>query len=133
MSRLAIRLALLWLAAGAGLGAWMLALAPHRAGELLLARPLHAEGLLVGWLVQLAIGVGYWILPRRPGRPPQRGRAAGAWSAVVLLNLGVLSAGAAPWSPSPAGWTFAGRALEALAVAAFAWHALPRVRAASAG
>jgi len=113
-----IRTALLALAAGAALGALLLA-DPGLAGGLARWRPLHGELLLVGWTVQLAFGVAYWILPRfREGR--ERGREELAWAAFVLVNLGVLLVGA--------GQPAAGRSAEAMAAIAFAAHAWPRVK-----
>jgi hypothetical protein len=90
-------------------------------------RPAHAELLLIGWTVQLAMGVAFWILPRfRPG--PERGDERPAWAAWALLNLGVLTAavGAALLDSGTA--IAVGRSAEALAAAAFARHAWPRVK-----
>jgi hypothetical protein len=113
-----IRTALLALAAGAALGALLLA-DPGLADGLARWRPFHGELLLVGWTVQLAFGVAYWILPRfREGR--ERGREELAWAAFVLVNLGVLLVGA--------GQPAAGRGAEAMAAIAFAAHAWPRVK-----
>lgn len=120
-----VRTALLALAAGATLGALMLA-AP---GVLGLARwrPLHAELLLVGWTVQLAFGVAYWILPRfREGA--ERGRDSLAWAAFTLVNLGWLLTGVGRSMAGAETWALAGRAAEGLAAVAFAAHAWPRVK-----
>ena len=72
LSRVAVRLALVSLVLGAAIGAALLA-APTLGGQppwrLL---PLHVELLLFGWLVQLTMGVAYWILPRTPGSSTQR-------------------------------------------------------------
>ncbi|HEU5041749.1 MAG TPA: hypothetical protein VFT84_13045 [Gemmatimonadales bacterium] len=116
-----IRTALLHLALGFLIGALLLARRSLPPSAFLpLLRPLHAELLLLGWTVQLAMGVAFWILPRfRTG--PERGREWPAWLAYVLLNLGVLATGTALAA-------FAGRALEATAAAAFAWHAWPRIK-----
>ncbi|MEO6057284.1 MAG: TonB-dependent receptor plug domain-containing protein, partial [Gemmatimonadales bacterium] len=54
-------------------------------------RPLHAELLQVGWTVQLAFGVAWWILPRFRG--PERGREELGRLAFILLNTGALAAG----------------------------------------
>jgi heme/copper-type cytochrome/quinol oxidase subunit 1 len=120
-----IRTALLALTAGATLGALLLA-APGIAG-VIRWRPLHAELLLVGWTVQLAFGVAYWILPRfRSG--PERGPEALGWAAFALVNLGILLVGL---GRSVAGWemaALAGRGAEGLAALAFAAHAWPRVK-----
>jgi hypothetical protein len=120
-----IRAALLALTAGATLGAVLLAV--PRAAGVIRWRPLHAELLLVGWTVQLAFGVAYWILPRfRSG--PARGQEALGWAAFALVNLGTLLVGL---GRSVAGWEVAaltGRGAEGLAALAFAAHAWPRVK-----
>jgi len=120
-----IRAALLALTAGATLGAVLLAV-PGVAG-VIPWRPLHAELLLVGWMVQLAFGVAYWILPRfRSG--PERGHEALGWAAFALVNLGTLLVGlgrsVAEWEMA----ALAGRGAEGLAALAFAAHAWPRVK-----
>lgn len=120
-----IRAALLSLTAGSALGALLLA-AP---GFLSVARwrPLHAELLLVGWTVQLAFGVAYWILPRyRHG--PERGRDELGWAALVLVNLGVLLVGLGRSGGGAETWALAGRIAEGLATLAFAAQAWPRVK-----
>jgi cbb3-type cytochrome oxidase subunit 1 len=120
-----IRAALLSLAGGASLGALLLA-AP---GLVSVARwrPLHAELLLVGWTVQLAFGVAYWILPRyRQG--PERGRDELGWAALVLVNLGVLLVGLGRSVAGAEAWALAGRSAEGLAALAFAAQAWPRVK-----
>ena len=45
--------------------------------------PAHVEFLLLGWTVQLATGVGFWILPRFGSL---RGNERIAWVSFVLLN-----------------------------------------------
>ena len=90
--------------------------------------PAHLELLLVGWMAQLAVAVGYWILPRRDGGRP---RAWLAGAAAVLLNAGVLAVAVGAVAGWPAGIAL-GRALELGAAVAFAGHAWPRVRAAGA-
>ncbi len=120
-----IRTALLALTAGATLGALMLA-AP---GTAVVARwrPLHAELLLVGWTVQLAFGVAYWILPRfRSG--PERGPESFGWAAFALVNVGVLLVGVGRSAAGAEMWALAGRATEGLAAVAFVAQAWPRVK-----
>ena len=127
LSRVAIRMALVSLALGAFVGALLLAapaLSRQPPWSLL---PLHVELLLFGWLVQLTMGVAYWILPRTAGRPSERGRPAAALIAIVSLNLGVLLAGLGPLVGLDA-MLVTGRVLELLAAASFAVHAWPRVR-----
>lgn len=93
--------------------------------------PAHIEFLLVGWTLQLVMGVGYWILPRFR-HPPRRGDVRLAILAVFSLNAGVLVAGLAPLFALPSGWIFWGRLLELGGALAFAVHAWPRVKAAGA-
>lgn len=123
----AIRCALLYLGLGFTLGGLMLG---ARAGAISAAamqiRPLHIELLLIGWTVQLAFGVGYWILPRTRGG----GRRSEplAWASVLLLNLGVLTTGIGGFLAAPRGVLVGGRIAELLAAFAFALHAWPRAR-----
>ena len=87
--------------------------------------PLHMEVVLIGWVVQLAMGVAYWILPRwNSDRCNVRLVAA----AFVLINLGVALAGMSGWLPASSAALIAGRTAEVLAVLAFALHAWPRVK-----
>ena len=124
-----VRLSLLHLVAGSGLGALLLASRemPRLAeigGGLWGFRNVHLETLLVGFMVQLALGVAFWILPRVGGERPR------AWQAVagaLLLNAGVLAAaGGGAWEAEA--WALAGRSAEATAALLFAVHAWPRVR-----
>lgn len=87
--------------------------------------PAHIEFLLLGWTMQLALGVAFWILPRFQNL---RGNTAPAWAAFVLLNLGVWLVGIAPYLPSTDGLRVAGRLAESAAAAAFAFHAWPRIK-----
>jgi len=89
--------------------------------------PLHIEFLLIGWMVQLALGVAFWILPRfRTG--PERGREGLAWLSYGLLNLGVMAAAIAPVTGLPPAVSLLGHTAQALAAGAFALHAWPRVK-----
>jgi hypothetical protein len=128
LSILMIRTALAYLATGFLVGALLLI---QRAVPLWnwLPRlvPLHIEYLLLGCIVQLALGVAFWILPRfRSGA--ERGWQAPAWVAFALLNLGVqaVAIGGAAGAPSTLG--LLGRCVEGLAAGAFALHAWPRVK-----
>ena len=87
--------------------------------------PAHMELLLVGWTVQLALGISFWILPRWHS---QRGDVRPAWAAFFLLNLGVLIIVSSAFWPAPVWATALGRTLELAAAAAFAVHAWPRVK-----
>ena len=123
-----VRAALVYLAAGFTLGAVVLA---HRAIPLGITvdrlLPLHIEFLLIGWMVQLALGIAFWILPRfRTG--PERGREELAWLSFVLLNLGVITAGGGLMIGLPSEVPFAGHIAQGLAAGCFALHAWPRIK-----
>jgi heme/copper-type cytochrome/quinol oxidase subunit 1 len=129
LSRWFIGLALTYLVLGAFAGALMLGQrslgGPGVVASLLL---LHVEFMLAGWAMQLAMGIGYWILPRhRTGLP--RGRPAVGWLALVLFNLGVLGAalrGPLEW---PAAAAVAGHVAQLAGVFLYAmqlWPRLPR-------
>lgn len=123
-----IRTALLYLGIGFTLGALMLY---QKGVPLSLAvwqlLPMHIEFLLIGWMGQLALGVGFWILPRFI-RGPARGDEKIVWAAYGLLNLGVLSAGVGRWLGAPTSLVLFGRLAELLAALLFALHAWPRVK-----
>jgi hypothetical protein len=87
--------------------------------------PGHIELLLLGWTLQLAFGVAFWILPRFR---TERGEVRLAWLAYFLLNAGVWMVTLAPILPAPGGVTLAGRVAEVCATAAFALHAWPRIK-----
>lgn len=84
-----VRTALLYLALGFSIGAVLLANKAFyiypTAWRLL---PIHIETLLIGWLVQLAMGVAFWILPRLSGSSP-RGNQQLVWLSFALINLGM--------------------------------------------
>lgn len=51
--------------------------------------PIHMEFLLIGWFVELAMGVAFWILPRFSSGPP-RGNTSIVWVSLALMNLGLI-------------------------------------------
>ena len=123
-----IRAALVHLVSGAFLGAFYLTFkAVGWPGFALSHLPVHQEQMLVGWLVQLVMGVALWILPRPAGWEPRRSAPA-LWSVFVLLNAGVLVAALGGDPALPASLAWIGRAAEALAVVLFALHAWNRQR-----
>jgi hypothetical protein len=80
--------------------------------------PAHIEFSFVGWMIQLALGIAFWILPRFPTHPI-RGREQLSWLAFFLLNLGIWFvvlqiAVEVEWL------SLAGRVLELLGVGLFA-------------
>jgi len=93
--------------------------------------PLHGEMMLLGWMVQLAMGVAYWILPKH-AQAPVRGRVAPVIAAALLINVGVVGAGLAPAlgvGSARIGLAVAGRIAELAAVLLFASNAWPRIKA----
>lgn len=93
-------------------------------------RPAHAEFLVIGWSVQLVLGVAIWIFPRlRLGSLPH-GRLGLAWSGFVLLNAGVwmVAAGSLAGDEAAVALSLVGRLLEIAAVAACAANLWGRVR-----
>ncbi|GAB1470867.1 cbb3-type cytochrome c oxidase subunit I [Chloroflexota bacterium] len=61
--------------------------------------PLHMEFLLVGWLIQLAMGVAFWVIPRFGSGSP-RGPVKLVWGAFALLNAGILITILQYWFPA---------------------------------
>lgn len=122
-----VRLAFFHLACGFTIGALMLAnKGVPFASWLWRLRPAHIELLILGWFVQFAFGVAFWITPRF-WEEPVRGNVTGAWVALFLLNGGVwlVAIGTAMrWSST---WLLAGRLLEAAAAVAFGLHLWPRI------
>ena len=130
LSRWFIRASLIYLALGFTFGALML----FNKGVLLSVwlwqlLPAHIEFLLLGWTVQLAMGVAFWILPRFGSA---RGNEKAAWAAFIFLNAGVWMAGIGRLMGIPDSMVIIGRAAEAGAAIAFAIHAWPRVKPLSA-
>ena len=127
-----VRTALIWLGIGQTLGGLVLA---NKGLPLLpwlwTLRSSHIHILLIGWTVQLAFGVAFWILPRLGGG--SRGNERLVVLCYATLNLGVLLAALHDPLASLVG-------LDALwplpvltglcyvvAAAAFLIHAFPRV------
>lgn len=126
LSTLFVKAALFNLATGITVGGLLLWNKAFALGPLIWRLlPMHIELLLVGWMVNLALGVAYWILPRWQSL---RGDVRPAWAAFFLLNGGLWLVAVGPYVTFGSALTVTGRALEALAAAAFALHAWPRVK-----
>jgi hypothetical protein len=127
-----IRASLIYLLAGFTFGGLLLAnkgviISP----AIWMLLPIHMEFDLMGWLVQLAMGVAFWILPRF-SRGPLRGNERLSWYAFLLINIGILSVtlGAilnAQWL------VFTGRAMETIALALFVLGHWTRIKAHGVG
>lgn len=130
LTRLFLRAALLYILIGFTLGALLLAnkgvpISPH-IWRLL---PAHMETLLLGWLLLLALGVAYWILPRFKSERPHSWLV---WLSFGLLNVGIACISLAPFIASSGQVGAIGRILETLGVLTFALHAWPRIKPAGA-
>ncbi len=121
-----VRFSLIYLAVGFTLGSLMLAneglsFSP----DLNRILPAHIEILMVGWFLQLALGVAYWILPRNLQGLP-RGNKFAAWAALVLVNTGIVLVGVSVLFNTS--WLMAaGRIIEIIGILAFlsiAWRRL---------
>jgi hypothetical protein len=73
------------------------------------------EFLLIGWFVQLAMGVAFWIVPRFSSGPP-RGNVKVIWISFLLINAGLLIGTLQLWFNSS---TLLGRVLEICAGVTF--------------
>lgn len=91
LSSLMARAAFVWLLAGAVAGSAMMVDGWLPGAWRVWLGPTHGHALFVGWFVQFALGIGYWLLPRKrsPNRPLGYDERA-ALAAVALLNLGLL-------------------------------------------
>lgn len=133
LSAFFIRVSLIYFVSGVTVGAFILiqkVIPGPTPLQLLLS---HREFLLMGWTVQLAMGVAFWILPRFEGGSvwtytSKRGNEAAALLAFLLLNLGVILSALGPLLGGSELISSMGRVAEAAAVASFAFHAWPRVR-----
>lgn len=85
------RAALVWLVAGAALGTLMLSDGLLAGDWRTWFSPTHGHMLFVGWFLQFAVGVAYWLLPRQrtSGKPLGYDERL-ALAAVLLLNAGLL-------------------------------------------
>lgn len=115
LSRWYVRSALIHWGLGTTLGALLLA---HKgvpwADWLWRLLPAHQEFLLVGWVVQIGLGMALWIAPRYWGEARQQTGGRGLW-ALVALNAGVWLTAVGPLTP--VAWlTLGGRLLETAAV-----------------
>lgn len=122
-----IRSALLYLATGFTLGALLLSNKgiPYAPGIWQLL-PLHIEFLLHGWLIQLAMGVAFWILPRF-SKGATHGNEQLVWASWALVNLGILLVISGNLVALP-GFTLAGRLAELIGVVCFVLGSWKRVK-----
>ena len=127
LSQWYIRSAFIYLFLGFTIGALLLAnkgipLHPALWGWL----PIHIEFLLIGWLLQLILGMAFWILPRF-WQAPRRGRVTGAYAAFILLNAGILMSMGARLFTGSGWWLVLGRLFELAAILAIAHASWSRI------
>lgn len=127
-----VRAALGYLALGFTIGALLLAntgvpFAPDLNPRL---RAMHVEFLLVGWTIQLVMGVAIWIFPRFRLSVLPYGREWLAWLAFGCVNAGVWLVAVGSLAPSGSGafLVLAGRLAEIGAAAALMGNLWGRVR-----
>lgn len=122
-----VRAALIYLAIGFTFGGLMLAdKGLHYYPQIWRWLPVHMELLLMGWLVQLAMGVVFWILPRYT-QGQKRGNERLAWLSFGLLNLGI-GLVVAETALAVRGSVWIGRVMEIAGVLAFITGVWRRVR-----
>lgn len=88
--------------------------------------PTHIEFLLMGWVVQLTMGMAFWILPRY-WQSPKRPKEGFAYLAFVLLNVGIVLVVAGTTFGANHWFLVIGRVAEVAAMAFFARHAWTRI------
>ena len=118
LSSLMVRASFVWLLAGIVLGGLMLIDRAIPGEWRLWLSPTHGHILFVGWFLQFALGVAFWLLPRRrtPRRPLGYDERS-AIAAVVALNLGLLLrviGEPAERAGYASGWTLAALAASAV-------------------
>ncbi len=89
-------------------------------------RSAHIEYLLVGWVLQLTMGISFWILPRFRDKARQPSK----WQpilAIIVLNIGMWMICLSVPLSFPPNIPFFGRILELLAILLYIFHAWRRV------
>ena len=126
-SVLFIKASLIYLAVGFTFGGLMLANKGVLISPFLFSLlPAHMEFLLVGWLVQLAMGVVFWIVPRFSGAEP-RGNVRLIVAAFWFLNFGIGLVTLQPYLDIA--WLMvAGRTMEVMAVFVFGLGTWKRIK-----
>lgn len=130
LSRYFIRSALVYLGIGFTFGGLILS----TKGGFVDARvwgwlPMHIILLVDGWLIQLTLGVAYWILPRI--HLHERGRRSWAWAGFIALQIGLvltLITALNLWIPSVQLLFAPAVMLQTVGVFLFAVHTWPRIR-----
>lgn len=119
VSRIMIRCSLIYFGIGSLLGMLLLIhkAFPLGAGIWTLL-PVHIEFMLFGWIIQLTLGVAYWILPRYLEGPP-RGKENLALLMPAGLNIGIILMITAEWADLHSSLKVIGRTAQLLTVIVF--------------
>ena len=103
-----VRAALIWLAIGFVLGALMLVDGMIAGRWRLWFSPTHGHILFVGWFLQFAVGIAYWLLPRKRSDEKPLGYSD-RWALVAFLSLNLGLAARVIVEPTERmGYTFVG-------------------------
>ncbi len=122
-----IRAALLYLSAGFLFGGLLLFNKGTAVdGSFWRLLPVHIELLLFGWMLQLAMGAAFWIVPRFSGAA-RYGRVRLAEIAFVLLNISTLMDAVGQWSGNQT-LIAIGRTGILVASLCFAIYIAPRIK-----
>lgn len=90
ISRVMVRLALIYLLIGVLIGTIMLIQKAYSVWDpIWILRPIHIEMLIFGFIIQFTLGTAYWMLPKMLG-DSQRGPELPAWIMAFALNLGII-------------------------------------------
>ena len=123
-----VRTALLHLGTGVTLGMLMLWNKGIVIDPLLwLLLGTHLEVLIFGWLIQLALGVAFWIIPRFT-QEPRYGNIRRGWIGFVLFNLGIFLVILSAWVTGAEVLKPIGRLVEMGGIITFMTVLWPRVK-----
>lgn len=90
LSIIMVRAALVWLMAGIVVGGLMLVDRAIPGDWRLWMSPSHGHILFVGWFLQFALGIAYWLLPRkRTDTLPLGYRERTGLAGAAVLNVGL--------------------------------------------
>jgi len=90
LSRLFIKAGLIYFVVGLSAGVLTVAQPVlHLPAFFVLIYPVYVHLLMVGWVMQLIIGVVYWMFPKYSKAQPRRSEALG-WIVFGLLNVGLI-------------------------------------------
>lgn len=135
LSIVMVRCSLIWLVAGVAIGSLMLVDRGVPGDWRAWMSPSHGHMLFVGWLIQFALGIAYWLMPRKRTSDRPLGYHEGlAIAGAVMLNAGLamrIVAEPLERTGHANAWTLAllagSSALQLGAIALFAGQLWPRI------